>query len=328
MQNKKNNSGFSIIFAILFVAVLIIIVIVLIEYLIPFWRNVKGSENSVSAYYQGLAWIEKALFDKKNLKIWENTSWNTSWKNHYSYEIKSNTTDFLPPKWEWDSDYDSDWNKIWIWNPIQLKLEKKDIDWSKVKFFFRVPDLTWAWSNNETLKDINGDKKIINWQLSWSWFTIFASTWSMIKTDDINWNDININSKNWILIWTSIEKTKIIDTNKPVIISFSDFYNWWSKTPDNYTNNINFTACKNTNCSLKFSIINDLIVEYNSKKQKIPYLEYKIFFDSWALQPWETVPTRFFRINSIWYTKSFRKDISIKIPQYTTNQALDFAVFQ
>jgi hypothetical protein len=40
------------------------------------------------------------------------------------------------------------------------------------------------------------------------------------------------------------------------------------------------------------------------------------------------VPTKFFRIKSIWKSYWFKKILNIKIPQNTTNQAFDFAVFQ
>ncbi len=322
---KKNNSWFSIIFAMWYLVILSMIVIVLHEYLIPFSKNVKWIENSSNAYYQSLAWIEQALYDKKSLALWNEKILETSGRIKYKYEIFASWS-VLPPAWKWNSDFDKDWNKIWFWEPIQLRLINKNIDWSDVEFYFRVPDLDWISSTTENLiEPVIWEQKIINWQYSGSWFVLNSSTWSMITVDNINsWNIQKLDSKIWIIIWASIEREKINPIDSKPTINFENFDDWWNSTNiDNYTENINITPCSSTTCTLKISIINKLVVEKNWINQEIPYLEYKIVFPSWT-----TVPTRFIRIESDWISNWFKKNLKIKIPQYTTIWAFDFTVFQ
>ena len=321
---KKNNSWFSIIFAIWFVVIITLITSVLLTFLFPFSKNIKGVENSSFAYYQALSWIEKALYEKKSLDLWEDKSWVfENNKIKYSYNIEASWS-ILPPAWKWDSEYDKDWNKFSLNEPIQLKLKNKDIDWSKVKFSFRVPDFSWNW--NKYLEEISWDKKMILWQYSGYWFILDSSTWAIITTDDINWwNEISLGSKTWILHWAWIDRTKVINQNNPITLSFENFDNWNKNSISNYWSpKPNLIACKNTTCTLKMSLINKLIIKENWKEQEIPYLEYKIDFS----QAWVKVPTRLVRIKSNWKVFGFSKNIKIKLPQDSSIWAFDFTIFQ
>ncbi len=327
---KKNNSWFSIIFAMWYLVILSMIVIVLHEYLVPFSKNVKGIENSSNAYYQSLSWIEQALYEKKSLDIWwEKSDVSSGTKIKYSYKITASWSE-LPPVWKWNSDFDKDWNKIWIWEPIQLKLINKNINWSDVNFYFRVPDLDWDW-NPETLENIWTDDKIINWQFSGSWYVINSNTWSMITVDNINTNGFItiLDWKDWIIIWANIEREKITDQNKQPTINFKNFAEWTPNSIDNYSANPTITPCSSTTCNLKMSLINKLIIkDLNWDEQEIPYLEYKIDFTSAFNWTTTSVPTRLSRIKADWFSNWFKKTLNVKIPQQTSSEAFDFTVFQ
>jgi len=60
----------------------------------------------------------------------------------------------------------------------------------------------------------------------------------------------------------------------------------------------------------------------DANRTSIPYLEYSI--DTGG----QNIPTRFTNINAIGGAYGFRKNINVKVPQLTTDQAFDFAVFQ
>jgi hypothetical protein len=67
------------------------------------------------------------------------------------------------------------------------------------------------------------------------------------------------------------------------------------------------------------SVVNNLSL---STWKKIPYIEYKINFNS------VSVPERYTRIEASGQSYGFRKKIEVQIPQQTLNQAFDFTVFQ
>ena len=73
---------------------------------------------------------------------------------------------------------------------------------------------------------------------------------------------------------------------------------------------------------MKLSLINPL---YTTTGLKIPYLEYTI-------NPWDNVWTKFplyyTTIDTSWKSYWFKKDLNVRVPQQTTNQAFDFTLFQ
>jgi len=132
---------------------------------------------------------------------------------------------------------------------------------------------------------------ILWWILSWEGDTLIAS-WSYITASNINSpTNFTMFNKIWLtLLWSW--KT------------FQEFYwvNCWT----------------NSWCILKISVINKLeLTNWNI----IPYLEYKIT-PSWNL------PDRYTTITSWGKSYMYKKDLKVKIPQQTVNQALDFTVFQ
>lgn len=89
-----------------------------------------------------------------------------------------------------------------------------------------------------------------------------------------------------------------------------------ARTFDNfYVNNCGVGKPK---CTLKLSIINPLIL---TTGEAAPYLEYKAQFD-------KAIPLQTAVIETQGYAGGFRKNITRFIQQMTTNEALDFTVFQ
>jgi hypothetical protein len=132
--------------------------------------------------------------------------------------------------------------------------------------------------------------KVINWQLSWQ-NDILNASWSYIVASEIGWATISLWSKDWLTLDNSPEK-------------FSNFYS---------SNCITWISCK-----LKMSVISKL---ETTTSQSIPYLEWKIY-------AWWNIPLRYRIINTTWKSYGFRKDLNVKVPQQTVNEAFDFTVFQ
>ncbi len=299
---KKNKSAFSLVVVIWLVLIMSLLVLYILEYMIPYSKNVKWIENSSNAFYQAENSVEDAM-------LFFSTRWTGSiaefadksqlFQNN-TIAYKYNTTsswNVIPYSWEWNSEFDTTFNTISQWNPIQLDIWNGiEIDWNHAdtEILFKVPDLDKNPSTIETLSWAN--LAIINWQLTTDNDTLNA-TGSWIKADDIDWSDFDISSEMWIKLNNAEE-------------SFGDFYN---------------TNCGSWSwCSLKFSIINKLELD-NTEKTSVPYLEYKFNFETWV---WKKVPLRYSRIKSSGKSYGFQKHLEVKIPQQTTNEAFDFTVFQ
>lgn len=295
---KKNTTGFSIIFALVIVLIASSMSIYLLSFTIPYARNVKSLENSSQAYYHASSAIEESLWDMSENTLWyENTVSFPATATWYTYEIVA-LWDMIPAVWQWNSDFDADWNTIGFWNPIQLSIWEALISsWGAVDFSFRVPDFdidgnissqTLAWWANTP---------IVNWQLSSSDNTLLPNgTGSFITADDVNNNVSNIDlwSKQWIDLYDATS-------------TFATFYN---------------SNCSWENpCTLKISLFGNMNLS-NATATPIPYLEYQIDTG------WQSIPTRFTDIFASGKSYGYKKDISVKIPQLTTDQAFDFTVFQ
>jgi len=271
---------------------------VILDYMVPYAKNTKWIENASNAYYNAYWWIELALEHIKtrpNLttETWSTMPWITTpiWK---SYSTSSSWMQ-IPKPWEWNSEYDKDFNTISRYEPIQLEVWAKntkiyDIDWSKnwIIFNFKVPNNLW---------DLKWDN-ILNILLSNENDTWYSS-WIAIETQDIqNITDIWLVTINWTTLgWTGKD--------------FQSIHDLWC----NWTNSW---------CILKISVINKLeLINWNI----IPYLEWRI--NKWATSSTNYIlPDRYTTITSWGKSYMYRKDLKVKVPQQTVNQALDFTVFQ
>lgn len=270
-----------------------------LDKLVPISRNVNWVENTNIAYYNWLTWIEEALYTMSWSNPWVESgaifdpSVSSTW---FAFQITASWNQ-LPLPGQWNSPYNSDWNRIWIWEPLQLVVTDL-MNWNNVIFNFKVPDL-WSWSVL-TLSWWTG--AIINWSLAWSGTILFASgsqitasgwdIWDSTST----WNDTILNLKSWLTIeWSSS--------------NLGNFYT--SLWPD----------CNWYKCTLKLSIINPLV---STSWENIPFLEYKISFN-WS-NP--TTPLQYAIINADWYANWYKRSVKKEVRQLTTAEAFDFTVFQ
>jgi hypothetical protein len=294
---QKNKWAFSIVLAMILVIIMLLVAYNLLDMLIPFSKNTKWIENASNAYYQSYWRVEQSInFIAKN-QVWA-SSWITMSSNAIWYSIFMDSSGkTIPAAWKWNSEFNSDWNRIWPGEPVQLY-----INWTQTfkKFRFRVPDLNRNWTfdwASETLS-WNSSFPIINWQISGSWLTLNAS-WSQIMADKI-WNiwwttNIDISSSNWLdLSWSRYTLTNF------------------------YSNTALLNKCFSAPCSLKLSIVNQLLT---NNWTQIPYLEYQIDFDS-------SVPQQYVDITTEWKSYWFKKTINTKYRVDTTSEAFDFTVFQ
>ena len=289
----KNNSWFSIVIAMVLTIFIGLTALYILEYIIPFGRNVKWVENASKSYYQAASWIEDAFWFISQNDIGDeyDESISSSENIDFWYEMTPNGSQ-IPLSWTGDSEYDDDFNLLAPSSPIQLEVWNDMIsDWNNVDFNIRVPDTGWPWWAYTLAWWTNF---IINWQLSTPDTTLNSDD-SLITANDVNsTTDINLGSR----------YGKTLDDNSPQRLR--DFYN---------------AECTTwVSCSLKLSIIWNLVA--TTGNTSIPFLEYNI--DFW----WDLVPLRFVQIESTGKSFGFRKDLNVRVPQLTVDEAFDFTVLQ
>lgn len=290
--------------------ILSITMIYLLEKIFPISKSVKWIENGTVAYYNANTAVEQALLFMNSSLPWTET-WVTKPANYQTWYnmqiIAAGKT--LPLAWEWNSDFDKDWNRIGPWEPVQLVFNNW-VDWTQVNFYFRVPDIH-QWTSVSLSWWIN--YPVINWMLSWSWRTLFAS-WSQIMANSseifpstTNWV-INLSTRLWLdLEWSWWTLSQFYNSNSPFDASTWLWTSW-----------VNCTGYK---CTLKLSIVNPLTASDNN--EIIPYLEYKI--DIWANV---SLPLQYAIIKTDGFSYWFKKSIRREVRQTTINEAMDFTVFQ
>ncbi len=295
-MKNKNIQGFSLVIAMFLMIITSLLALYLLEYIIPFSRNTKWMENWTKAYYEANKWIEDVLFSMKWEDAYFETGKTAPSKSIWYYYALISTWKTIPRLWDWTSEFDSNYNKISISNPVQL-LIKWIIDWNNINFYFKVPQFDENPSN--ILYFTWWTSPIINWQLSSDTDTLIAS-WSHILNSDIN-------PSSWPL-----SNIIIFDNLRPWLTLY-----WTGFNMQQFYNNEN---CSVSWCTLKLSLVNNL---FTSTSKKIPYLEYQIDL---GINP--NVANYYAIIRSSWKSIWYKKDLELYIPQQTTIAAFDFTVFQ
>lgn len=291
---KKNNvKWFSIVIVLWLIIIINLIVIWILWYIVPFSKDTKWIENSSKAYYQANSWIEDVLYEIKWESVWYSTT-KTLWTSSedYWYSVISSWT-LLPQVWQWNSEYDKDFNKIWIWDAIQLEVWNDDLDINNTDFVFKVPNFDWNDSTNEFLAWTGA---IVNWQLSSDDNTLNAYESQVMADWVCESNETSCEIQLYNSQWRDLR---------------GDSFTLWTF----YNNN-----CTWDSCILKLSIINSLVLD-DSNDTVIPYLEWKIDTNS-------PISLRYAVIETEWKSYWYKKALEIRIPQQTTNEAFDFTVFQ
>lgn len=132
---------------------------------------------------------------------------------------------------------------------------------------------------------------IVNWSLSASGDTLQASG-SQIMANAINGTNTVFDTRTGLTVSSSTSS------------SLSSFYASNCGTPNA--------------CTLKLSLINPLILQDGTIA---PYLEYQARFNV-------PVPLQTAVVETQGYAGGFRKNLTRSVQQTTTNEALDFTVFQ
>lgn len=279
----------------------------------PFAKDTKWIEFSSNAFYQSNSAVEDALYYVANHDLWAEEpnilvlAWtfdsNILGSDFHEEIDRDPNTDFgydiiakwntIPPAWEGNSEFDPDWNRLAIGEPVQLEIGEGN--WNNATISFRIPDT--GVSNEKSLKSMTG--WIISWQVSSENRTLIAEEDSTIGKDMLKfWEGKDFNFEN------RYNDGKTLTGEE---ISFPTFYS-----------DCNATGEK---CTLKLSVINNLILD-DWRDTPVPYVEYKIEGAG------DNLPLRYTRIRTSGYSNGFKKDLYIKVPQQTVNEAFDFTVFQ
>lgn len=302
---KKNQSWSALIIGIFVTMIIIVIAIYLLEKIIPFSRDIKGVENGNISYYRANTALNEALlamsgsdpgFETVNSSV-------INWSG-MSYAV-TGMGRFVPQTWQWNSDYDKNWSILAPGKPLQLFLKTtREIDFDNPTLnshiVFRVPDLNKDGINNELLA---GSQPIINWVISGSGITLQSSGSQILANEILSGSYISLSSRTWLTLSGSPD-------------NFKNFYLYTAKCGA-----LTITNVGEPFCSLKFSLINPLLLSDNITIA--PYLEYRMEFGSANSIPLQTAV-----IETQGYAGGFRKNITRFIQQMTTNEALDFTVFQ
>ena len=295
---KQNTTWSALIISILITVIIIVIAIYLLEKIIPFSRDIKGVENGNVSYYRANTALNEALLSMSGSNPGYETGSVASLYTAGSgmvYTVTASGT-VLPQPGLWNSEYDANWSILGPGKPIQLVLST-NLNWDTPNTYlnFRVPDLDKI--ATETLTGSLGNlTPIINWSLSASGDTLQASGSQILANLPV----VSNASSGTVFFNT----TKLWLTLSWTANNFSAFYN---------------AKCNSTEkCTLKLSLINPLIL---TSGEKAPYLEYQARFNA-------TVPLQTAVVQTQGYAGGFRKNITRFIQQMTTNEALDFTVFQ
>jgi hypothetical protein len=291
--------------------ILILVTIVTTVFLERIWgssQTVQWIEASNAAYYQAVGIIEEQLIATN---VTKKTPWNITSVPKPASDYTGRYLDVLtgsnimPATGSWNSPYNSNYNIIALGQPVQIVIPDS-VDWNNVNFEFRVPQIGQAgsWIDNS----LDGSWVIL-WTLGYSGASLYASG----ETSIFQWIHIN-SSTNSFSSFSGI-------TNTGSLKSITAFY-----TESEYLW-LNGAKCASYNCTLKLSMIRPVRTSstyprWTMDGRTLPFLEYRINF--WTV----TVPAQFMTLEATAYSYGFQRTRTVRIPQITTNTALDFAVLQ
>lgn len=307
---KKNKKAMSLIVVMGIVLISSLLALSLMWLIFPFARSVIWIENSSRAYYQANSWIEQWLLKVKKIYSPENQN------NSNLPEVKNGTDSFWykektiylwnnePAPGKWNS-VDKNFNILAVWEPIQMEFDWT-LEW--VDLYIRPPRFDWI-----TAKILSQDweyakKNLLSLTLtSIDWSSYF--TYPNPKNSETFFTSIKIN--NWAK-WEGWNSTSFWN-------AIWLFYKNWKTTEKDFLESMREICAKK--CIYKLSLVNDLISAENTKIL-LPYLEWKIVSRT------KTIKLRYSEVNSEWRANWYVRNLNVRSPQNTVNEAFDFAVFQ
>lgn len=298
MYLTKNHRWSAILISLFILIILTIMTTVFMEKLLSFAKSSEWIENSNVAYYYALGSIEESLYTWGVNKY---TPWNIK---NISYGTTTSTgRNILAITW-WqtipfigngNSPYDNNWNLISRGDPVQIVIPA-GITWNSVQLFFRVPQIEPG--SNTWVHSTIVNSGVILWTLTSTGNSLFASG----ETNVFIWNNLDGQGK--------YIHDKYGNTNTWALMQFDSFYNA-----------IAGTNCTNYKCTLKLSMIRDVLTNDGAGKP-VSFIEYKITGFN------VSIPQEFMKIQATGYANGFLRTRTLELPQITTNNALDFAVLQ
>jgi hypothetical protein len=305
----QSHRGSAILVSLIVLILLSMMTTVFLERIWTFSQTSKGIETSNMAYYDALWVIEEQLiytwvtrYQPWNIQNLSDTGWVNVWRSL----MVSTGSRYIPNPSEGNSSFDSDYNIITLGEPIQLVIPEW-IDWANVNFDFRIPTIngmTW---------DVH-PSGMSSWYILWTIGYTGASLFANGETEIFRWDHINIW---WFFGFWGFSGI----TNTWSLSLVSNFY---SDPTDEFLGNggaYGGTNCTWYNCTLKLSLIRPVPLDDNERI--LPFLEYKITFPWWI-----TVPSQYMTLKADAYAYGFFRSRTIRVPQITTNTALDFAILQ
>lgn len=308
----NDRKGSALLIGIWLIIFLTVLAIVFVERIWRFSATTENIEQSNIAYYQANAAIEQALntADKR-------TPWNISLVSSGSIESSGFTGTvitgslMIPTPGYGNSEYDSNWNIISVWSPVQIVLPDGINDWANVHFRFRVPNIDF---NNSTIEShaVVANTGVVSWILSSPTAVLFASG----ETNTFVWSEILSSNGTTYQTISAREWGNNVDNTSVSVATFyaSATYLWPT-----------WTRCAGYSCTLKLSLLRPIPLNPLSDGRMIPFLEYQIDFQGSGIGG---VPDQFMHFTSQGWSNGFARWRSVEIPQITTSTALDFTVLQ
>lgn len=298
---RHSSRGSALLISMIILILVTLLTTVFLELIWGSAQTVQGIEASNVSYYQAVWVIEEQLIASD---VSKRTPWNIANRTeNFSQTGRSlavsTGASIMPEAGKGNSPYDDDYNIISLGNPVQIVIPPWLGDWTTVSFEFRVPNIG-SWST--LVSSSMSASGLILWTLGYSGASLYASG----ETEIFRWWDIGT-------------------PTTALFPAFDGLTNSWSSVQvSDFTTNVNYlwtnwANCADYACTLKLSIIRPVLTDDNIS---LPFLEYRIDFGS------VPVPSQFMILEATAYAYGFQRTRTIRIPQVTTNTALDFAVLQ
>lgn len=280
--------------------------IYLLDAVMPPIRAVKGITSANSAYYQARSAMEQALFEmsRTNPSYERQNSSGTTTTAGSTFSIQAASTT-IPRPGNGTSDFDHDWNKLGKYDPVELRIDRSNLDLSTLRIDFRVPNVTGSGANS-TLLSGTGTTPMITWTLAGEGKTIASNDTGHITIADINASEIALGSR------TGLYGTGVTAT-------LAAFY---SNNPA-MTNGLG-NCSTSTPCFLKLTLNRTLMIDPDGQgaTRTAPYLEYRI---TGLTMP---IAEQFATIRTRGYAGGYARDTERKLEQFATNSSINFTIFK